>query len=599
MKRFVLDTSIIIDKKISSMIERGELVECEIIIPNAVIDELQAQASLNRESGFIGLEEIKRIREVGKTRNVSIRFSGIRPSMDDIRLAKRGRIDALIKDIAKSESATLITADYVQALVAEAEGINATYVREDRKIDRYIFEEYFDDQTTSVHLKENVEPLAKRGRPGEFKLVKLSNEKSRFEYLTKIIKEIMELAIVYGKGSIEISRSGANVIQLGNYRIAITKPPFSDGLEITIVRPIVRLTLKDYKISDRLMERLENKAEGILIAGPPGSGKSTLASSLAEFYKDTGKIVKTFESPRDLQVSDEITQYIPLEGSFEKAADILLLVRPDYTIFDEVRKTRDFEVFADLRLAGVGMIGVVHASSPLDAIQRFMSRLELGMIPHIIDTIIFVKSGEIKKVYELRLNVRVPTGMKEEDLARPIVDVRDFESNRLEYEIYTYGEENVVMPVENEEVDNIKRLMQEKILEYIKRYDKNAVVEMVSTNKAVARVNKDVIPLVIGRSGATIKEIEKMFDVHIDVEPTISSMGREVRYEITEAGNSFHILFSDDIIGSSINIYIDDEFLFSAIVGKKGKIKVSKGSEAGKKIINALINKKDIKVLQV
>ncbi|MEM4325673.1 MAG: PINc/VapC family ATPase [Candidatus Nitrosocaldaceae archaeon] len=599
MKRFVLDTSIIIDKKISSMIERGELVECEIIIPNAVIDELQAQASLNRESGFIGLEEIKRIREVGKTRNVSIRFSGIRPSMDDIRLAKRGRIDALIKDIAKSESATLITADYVQALVAEAEGINATYIREDRKIDRYIFEEYFDDQTTSVHLKENVEPLAKRGRPGEFKLVKLSNEKSRFEYLTKIIKEIMELAIVYGKGSIEISRSGANVIQLGNYRIAITKPPFSDGLEITIVRPIVRLTLKDYKISDRLMERLENKAEGILIAGPPGSGKSTLASSLAEFYKDTGKIVKTFESPRDLQVSDEITQYIPLEGSFEKAADILLLVRPDYTIFDEVRKTRDFEVFADLRLAGVGMIGVVHASSPLDAIQRFMSRLELGMIPHIIDTIIFVKSGEIKKVYELRLNVRVPTGMKEEDLARPIVDVRDFESNRLEYEIYTYGEENVVMPVENEEVDNIKRLMQEKILEYIKRYDKNAVVEMVSTNKAVARVNKDVIPLVIGRSGATIKEIEKMFDVHIDVEPTISSMGREVRYEITEAGNSFHILFSDDIIGSSINIYIDDEFLFSAIVGKKGKIKVSKGSEAGKKIINALINKKDIKVLQV
>ncbi|MEM2856454.1 MAG: PINc/VapC family ATPase [Candidatus Nitrosocaldaceae archaeon] len=599
MKRFVLDTSIIIDKKISSMIERGELVECEIIIPNAVIDELQAQASLNRESGFIGLEEIKRIREVGKTRNVSIRFSGIRPSMDDIRLAKRGRIDALIKDIAKSESATLITADYVQALVAEAEGINATYIREDRKIDRYIFEEYFDDQTTSVHLKENVEPLAKRGRPGEFKLVKLSNEKSRFEYLTKIIKEIMELAIVYGKGSIEISRSGANVIQLGNYRIAITKPPFSDGLEITIVRPIVRLTLKDYKISDRLMERLENKAEGILIAGPPGSGKSTLASSLAEFYKDAGKIVKTFESPRDLQVSDEITQYIPLEGSFEKAADILLLVRPDYTIFDEVRKTRDFEVFADLRLAGVGMIGVVHASSPLDAIQRFMSRLELGMIPHIIDTIIFVKSGEIKKVYELRLNVRVPTGMKEEDLARPIVDVRDFESNRLEYEIYTYGEENVVMPVENEEVDNIKRLMQEKILEYIKRYDKNAVVEMVSTNKAVARVNKDVIPLVIGRSGATIKEIEKMFDVHIDVEPTISSMGREVRYEITEAGNSFHILFSDDIIGSPINIYIDDEFLFSAIVGKKGKIKVSKGSEAGKKIINALINKKDIKVLQV
>ena len=56
----------------------------------------------------------------------------------------------------------------------------------------------------------------------------------------------------------------------------------------------------------------------------------------------------------------------------EKAVDILLLVRPDYTIFDEVRRAQDFEVFADMRLAGVGMVGVVHASSPLDAIQRFM-----------------------------------------------------------------------------------------------------------------------------------------------------------------------------------------------------------------------------------
>jgi ATPase len=122
------------------------------------------------------------------------------------------------------------------------------------------------------------------------------------------------------------------------------------------------------------MERLSGKAEGIIIAGPPGSGKSTLASSLAAFYVERGKIVKTFESPRDLQVPQEVTQYGPLEGSFEKAVDILLLVRPDYTIFDEVRRAQDFGVFADMRLAGVGMVGVVHASSSLDAIQRFICR---------------------------------------------------------------------------------------------------------------------------------------------------------------------------------------------------------------------------------
>ena len=95
-----------------------------------------------------------------------------------------------------------------------------------------------------------------------------------------------------------------------------------------------------------------------------------------------------------------------MEGSFEKAVDILLLVRPDYTIFDEVRRAPDFEVFSDMRLAGVGMVGVVHASSPIDAIQRFIGRVELGMIPHILDTIIFIKGGRIQKVYEIKLTVK-------------------------------------------------------------------------------------------------------------------------------------------------------------------------------------------------
>ncbi|RMF28795.1 MAG: ATPase [Candidatus Nitrosothermus koennekii] len=597
LKRFVLDTSIIIDGKVSKMIENNELRDSEIIIPHAVLDELQAQAATNRESGFLGLEEIKRIREIGKNKNIIVKFVGTRPSIEEIRLAKHGRIDAIIKDIAKQEDATLLTADYVQALVAEAEGIDAKYIKEERLIENYSFEKYFDEETTSIHLKEGTFPLAKKGKPGEFKLVKISEQISSYEELSKIVKEVTELAIMDGKGSIEISRNGATVIQLENYRIAITKPPFSDGLEITIVRPIARLTLEDYKISSKLMDRLKSKAEGILIAGPPGSGKSTLASSLAEFYLEEGKIVKTFESPRDLQVSDEITQYIPLEGSFEKAADILLLVRPDYTIFDEVRKTSDFEVFADMRLAGVGMVGVVHASSPLDAIQRFMSRMELGMIPHIIDTIIFVKDGAIKKVYELKLTVRVPTGMTEQDLARPVVDVRDFENDKLEYEIYTFGEENVVMPVETEEMDSIKKLAEERIREFIRRFDRNAEVEIIGRDRAVIRVDRDTIPLIIGKGGSTIKELEKILNIHIDVEPKLKSIGKELSYEITEAGNSLNILLDDEVIGLPVDIYIDDEFLFSAVVGKRARIRVSKKSDIGKKLMSAMMSGKSIKVL--
>ena len=592
--KFVLDTSIIIDGEITRMLEAGEIEEgSEIIIPLAVLDELQSQASTNKEHGFVGLGEIKKMRELCTKRMVAIRFVGQRPDFDDIRLAKHGRIDAIIKDVAMSESATLMTADYVQALVAEAQGIKSRHIRAPTKTTDLEFEKFFDEETMSVHLKENVEPMAKRGKPGGFKLTRIADGKCTYPQLTRIIKEVSEASRVNGAGTVEISRSGATVIQFGLYRIAITRPPFSDGLEITIVRPTVKLALADYNASEKLMERLSGKAEGVIIAGPPGSGKSTLASSLAEFYVEKAKIVKTFESPRDLQVPEAVTQYGPLEGSFEKAVDILLLVRPDYTIFDEVRRTQDFAVFADMRLAGVGMVGVVHASSPLDAVQRFMGKVELGMIPHILDTIIFVKDGAINKVYELALTVKVPTGMTEADLARPLVEVKDFESGKVEYEIYTYGEENVVVPVSKVQAGSdesgIKKLAQSKILDVVRRFDPRAEVNILSENRVQVKVSKEAAPKIIGKGGSTINELEDVLGVKIDVETKIPTLGKQIDFEVSEAGSAVTLMVDEEVIGRTVDVYIEDEFVLSSQVGKKARLKVDKRSEAGKKIVNAII----------
>ena len=602
-KRFVLDTSIIIDGEITKMLEAGNIEqESDIIIPLAVLDELQSQASTNKEHGFVGLEEIKKMRELCIAKNISLRFVGQRPDLDDIRLAKHGRIDAIIKDVAMHESATLITADYVQALVAEAQGIKAMHIRAPTKTTDLEFEKYFDSTTMSVHLKEGTFPMAKRGKPGNFNLIKISQEKTSYHQLLNIIREVSEASRVTGMGSVEISRSGATVLQFGNFRIAITRPPFSDGLEVTIVRPIIRLELEDYNASNKLMERLSGKAEGVVIAGPPGSGKSTLASSVAQFYATRGKIVKTFESPRDLQVPDEVTQYGPLEGSFEKAVDILLLVRPDYTIFDEVRRAQDFEVFADMRLAGVGMVGVVHASSPLDAIQRLMGRVELGMVPHILDTIIFVREGSIKKVYELTLTVKVPSGMTEADLARPLVEVRDFESGVIEYEIYTFGDENVVVPVsklvkQGRIESGVHKLAQSKIMDIVRRFDPSAEVNVISDNKVQIRVSKEAAPRVIGKGGSTVSELEEMLGVKIDVEAKTPTLGKEIEFDISETGSSINLLVDDDIIGHTVDVYIEDEYVLSSQVGKKARVKIDKRSESGKKLLNAIIaRQEEIKV---
>ena len=602
-KKFVLDTSIIIDGEITKMLESGEVIDgnSEIIIPVAVLDELQSQASTNKEHGFVGLDEVKKIREHCMTNGIVLSFIGERPNIDDIRLAKHGRIDAIIKDVALQEGAVLITADYVQAEVAEAQGIKSIHIRAPTKVTNLEFEKYFDEETMSAHLKEGVQPMAKRGKPGNFELVKLSEQSTSQADLTNIIKEISEASRVSPQGNVEISLNGATVIQYGRFRIAITRPPFSDGIEITIVRPILKLSLEDYNLTDKLRDRLSGEAEGVIISGPPGSGKSTFASSLAEFYVNKSKIVKTFESPRDLQVPQEVTQYAPLEGSFEKALDILLLVRPDYTIFDEVRRAKDFEVFSDMRLAGVGMVGVVHASSPLDSIQRFIGRLELGMIPHILDTIIFIKGGSIQKVYDISLTVRVPSGMTESDLARPLVEVSDFETGKVEYEIYTYGEENVIVPTSEikkpKQQDNaMKKLAESKIKDVMRRFDPGAQIEMISDNRVQVRVSNDVVPRIIGKGGSTVTELEKMLGIKIDVDVKRPALGEEIDFDIAEAGSSVMITVQQEAIGRMVDIYKEDEFILSSQIGKKARIKLDKRSENGRKIVNSILTGDKLRV---
>lgn len=599
--KFVLDTSVIIDGKVADIIQDKIEPNSQIIIPIAVLDELQAQASTNKSHGIEGLLEIKKIRDVCQARKISLEFIGTRPTIEEIRLAKHGRIDAIIKDIALEKDATLITCDYVQHLVSEAHGIRSIHITSSKEDSELQFEKYFDNDTMSIHLKEGTCPFAKKGAPGNLKLVRLEENKLSAEEVHKITKEILEQSRSK-KGFTEINKDGATVIQLGKYRIAITKEPFSDGQEITIVRPIAKLTLEDYGLSEKLLTRLTSDVEGIIIAGPPGSGKSTLASSLAEFYVMQNKVVKTFESPRDLQVPKEVTQYGPLEGSFENAVDILLLVRPDYTIFDEIRRYRDFQVFSDMKLAGVGMIGVIHASKPLDAVQRFIGRIELGMIPQILDTIIFMEAGMVKKVYEISLTVKVPYKMTEADLARPVVEVKDFSTGVTEYEIYTFGEENVIVPVEqdnNTTQNNIYKLAESKIKDVIRRFDPNPEISIISDNKVRIKVQKETIPRIIGKGGTTISELEDMLGIRIDVEMKTPTLGKEVYFEVNESGNGVVIKLDEATIGNKVNLYIDDEFICANQVGKKSRIKIDKRSESGRKVLNAIIAGQKIKIFQI
>ncbi|PSH02325.1 MAG: ATPase, partial [Nanohaloarchaea archaeon QH_8_44_6] len=429
--KIVPDTSIMIDGELSDLIEEGEVKDVEIVIPEFVIDELENQANHGKEIGYKGIEELEKFQNLD---GINVSFTGRKPTTEEIEMAHHGRIDALIRDVAEEIEATLYTGDYVQYRIAQAKGVEVRFFEKDDQL-QFSLQDYFDDETMSVHLKEGDFPRAKKGFPGQFELEQIGEDVIEREEIDELISETVENAEMSDDGLVEMEGDGATVVQIGKFRVAITRPPFSDKAEITAVRPVAKVGLGDYNLSDELMERLDESAEGILIAGAPGHGKSTFAQALAEHYEAKNEVVKTMENPRDLDVGERITQYSELDGSMENTGDFLLLARPDYTIYDEVRKTRDFEVFSDLRLAGVGMVGVVHASKAVDAVQRLVGRVELGMIPEVCDTVIHVENAEVAKVYKIELTVKVPEGMMEEDLARPVIQISRFENGKPEYEV--------------------------------------------------------------------------------------------------------------------------------------------------------------------
>jgi ATPase len=601
LSKIVADTSVIINGQLIAQIEAGSIRNLEIIIPQAVFDELQSQASNKKEEGFVGLEKIRKLKELSGNHGLEIVLKGPHPSTDDIKLAKSGRIDALIIDMAKQNDAVLYTSDNVQHLVAQAEGIETIFLKPVLKDETLEFLKFFDAETMSVHLKENQCALAKKGKPGAFTLTKLDDDILSRDYLELISSQIFDVVNASDSSNIEISKNGASVIQHGDYRIAMTHPPFSESFEITIVHPIVKLSLEDYEISEELMKRFSDRAEGIIISGPPGSGKSTLASGLANFYHNKGKIVKTFESPRDLQVDPGVTQYSKLDGSFDNSADILLLVRPDYTIFDEIRRREDFGTFADLRLTGVGMVGVVHANSPIDAIQRFIGKIELGIIPSVLDTVVFVKDGAIEKVYDLELKVKVPSGMTESDLARPVIEIRNFADNVLEHEIYTFGEENVIVPIAKRvQKVGITKLAEDKVRETFKRYDPNVEVEILSDNRVKVLVDEQCIASIIGKGGSNINDIEKFLKVHIDVVQKDSNhssrMTHDLPFTFSESKTALLLTVSREFTSTHADIYANDKYLTSVKIGKKGQIKIPKRSDVARDLMNFTSSQNDIQI---
>ncbi|MBV0924036.1 PINc/VapC family ATPase [Halomicroarcula limicola] len=612
----VPDTSVVIDGRVSEQIEADADPDSDVdgmgfagatvVVPEAVVGELEAQANDGRETGWEGLEELQRLVDLADDGTVDLEYVGRRPDAVEKRDAGEGEIDALIRDVAQNREATLVTSDDVQAEVTRAKGLDVEFIEpRGRTIDRLQIENFFDEGTMSVHLKVGVKPYAKKGSIGDMHYQPIRDDLATEEELRQYADDIEEAARSSPEGFLELDEPGMSIVQFKDMRIAIARPPFSDAREITAVRPIVKTELDDYEHADELRERFTEHQRGVLISGSPGAGKSTFAQAVGEFLVDADYAVKTMEKPRDLQVGPDITQYTALGGSMEKTADSLLMVRPDYTIYDEVRKTDDFEVFADMRLAGVGMVGVVHATRAVDALQRLIGRVELGLIPQIVDTVVYIEAGEVHTVYDVTTEVKVPQGLMEEDLARPVIVVRDFETGQPEYEIYTFNRQVVTVPLNEDDDDQdsgVDRLAKQEVEREIRAIARGHVdVELRGPNNAVVWVEDDDIPQVIGKGGGRITDVENRLGIDIDVrtleeKPTGPSGGPQTDSGGSQQGEivqpevtSRHVIVPlDGHAGDTVEVQADGEYLFTATVSRGGEIQVSRGSGIAEELERAI-----------
>lgn len=648
----VPDTSVLIDGRITSMIQAGEYKGATIIVPEAVVAELEAQANNGREIGFSGLGELQSLCKLAEEKTIELKFSGVRPSLEQVKLASGGEIDAMIRNIAIENKARFITSDNVQAEVARAKGLDVIYLKP--QVTDFVplgIDQFFDEHTIAVHLKERISPMAKKGSINDMKLVKIREAPTSEYELRMLAQEILERAKRDPDGFIEIEKRGITVVQIGSMRIAIARRPFSDGMEITAVRPIVDVTLKDYTKSDIITKRITNNERGMLIIGAPGGGKTTLAQSLATFLSDSGYVVKTMEAPRELQVPDQITQYTMLDGSMQATADILMLVRPDFVIFDELLKTEDFSVFSDMRLAGIGMVGVIHANGVRDALQRFSDRVDFSVIPQIVNTVIFIQQGVITKIYDIGFTIKVPEGMGDEVHIRPVTTVSDHETGELVLDIFRYDGETIVMPVmagntapaakpapapvqyaaqpaapapipkpapapepTRKESDDRPgwKLSEKEIQREIGRYTDGFVdVQMMSDTKAVVYIDDKDVPAAIGKGGKNVSAIVNKLGIGIDIKPRSEFERQQVQAQKSEEeynlGGGIKIqtdkkqltILAPSESGKIVDVFAGKEYLFTATVNEQGEIHLAKNSSIAQEMLRRHTNNEVIKLRPV
>lgn len=185
----------------------------------------------------------------------------------------------------------------------------------------------------------------------------------------------------------------------------------------------------------------------------------------------------------------------------------------------------------------------------------------------------------------------------DEDLARPLIEVRDFETGSVEFEIYTFGDQTVVVPISHLSKRSLDKVAV-RIMNLVKNFDPSAIVEMISEDLAVVKVRRSIMPQIIGKNGKVVSGLEKRLGVRIKLVPKDESKlssSQMLTYSFKETKSNLIFDFGKRLAKVPLRMFLGDEVIDGMVTDKRGRLKISLSSELGVKVLRTLESGVDLK----
>lgn len=223
---------------------------------------------------------------------------------------------------------------------------------------------------------------------------KIEKTRVRFKDDAHLMRIIEKIVAAVGRRIDEISPMVDARLKDGSRVNAIIPPLALDGPCLSIRRfAIDPLTLKDLIVLKtitpglgELLKAIVQSRLNVLISGGTGSGKTTLLNVMSQFISSAERIV-TIEDSAELQLQqDHVVRLETRPPNIEGKGQITqrdlvrnsLRMRPDRIIVGEVRGAEAVDMLQAMNTGHDGSLTTVHANSPVDALLRIETMVNMA-----------------------------------------------------------------------------------------------------------------------------------------------------------------------------------------------------------------------------